>query len=95
MRYLCNKYAGSHAQPSKRQNLDPAIPRSMLSMLTRIKFRRCVISIIFINKLTKSQPNREGTSSSAQLLSIGLGNIKNEINRCITADNVDEVLDNV
>ena len=76
-----------------QQNLDPAISRRMGSMLNIIKFRRCVISVIFINKLAKFNPNREGgTSSTTQFLSIGLGNIKNEITRCISSENIDQVL---
>ena len=65
----------------------------MSSMLGIIKFRRCVMSVLFVNKLTKfSSKREEGTSSTAQFLSIGLGNIRNEITRCVSPENIDHVL---
>ena len=68
----------------------------MSSILTVMKFRRCVISVIFINKLKKPNqiPKKQGSSSTMLVMNKGLQNIKQDINRTISSDNIDSILNN-
>ena len=72
------------------------IPKRMSSILTVMKFRRCVISVIFINKLkqTKQVSKKQGQSSTMMVMNKGLQNIKQDINRTISSDNIDSILNN-
>jgi hypothetical protein len=41
-----------------------------------MKFRKCVISVMFLNKMKKNERSKKGSSSTADVLNKGLLNLK-------------------
>lgn len=49
---------------------------------------------MFLNKMKKNERSKKGSSSTADVLNKGLLNLKQDINRSISEDNIDIILNN-
>ena len=87
--YLEKKYSGSNS--TKNFEL---IPKQLFKSLSIVKFRRCVIAVTFVNRL-RGVASKGGQGTEYGLIKKmgeGLSNLRATINRNISQENVDEIL---
>lgn len=91
--YLKQKFSKHTKQSKQKQQVPPQIQKT----ITQMKFRRAVIAVLVCNRLKKRQimiPTEYDLNLITKL-NEGLSNSKQNLNRSISSQNVDEILSNL